>query len=284
MKVQSKPDRNTWRMMNPKFEEETEKRLNSITKEIKTTLTKQKEELHKDKVELSKEAKDILKDKEKQKLEEAKKRMENKEKSDENKDVGETNKSATIKDLKKMGTIRTPAIFFIEGFHFLSADGSGIKKMAEVVNGARYYGWDQKADMIKDIAKRHPDASVILVGHGLGGDTAVEVANELNKLDNGFRSVDLLVTIDSVGSDNDIIPQNVKKNLNIFGEKDFFVNDGPNVARNDVKTEVINDLRPEYHDEMDQSEDIQFQVIESIRKALKKHNRNPEERLPVKGN
>lgn len=167
---------------------------------------------------------------------------------------------------KKKKAAKKPAIFFVGGMELSGTSSErygGIKGMAEAVKGARLYGWDQQGKMIDEIGKRNKDQPVILVGHSFGGDSAVEVANELNTLEHGFRKVDLLVTIDSVGANNDIIPTNVKKNLNYFSE-DIFLSDEPNVARNAKKTDVQNFLQTEGHTEIDDQTEVQSDILDAI--------------------
>jgi hypothetical protein len=74
--------------------------------------------------------------------------------------------------------------------------------------------------------------------------------------------------MDAVGFDHDIIPQNVKQHMNVFGEKNIFLNDGPHVARRHEKTDVKNILSPEEHIDIDDSKEIQFEVVSLIQKAL----------------
>lgn len=188
----------------------------------------------------------------------------------------ETDKTGTVQAEKK-GIIKKPGIYFITGMEmFSSGSGSsksydGIRKMAEGVIGARIYNWDQHDEIVKDIEKRHPDQPIILVGHSFGGDTAHEVAESLNNVEKGFRKIDLLVTLDSVGFDNDVIPENVKRNLNIFGEKDFFFNDGPHAPRDHRKTKVYNIIRPEEHRDLDDSQPVQREIIDAIQSVLRKN-------------
>lgn len=174
----------------------------------------------------------------------------------------------------KEGSLKKPAIFFIKGLDVFSSplksEGgyAGLGRMAESVEGSRLYGWDQKEDIIKEIKKIHRDYPVILVGHSLGGDTAIEIADELDSLKQNFRPVDLLVTIDAVGFSHDIIPQNVKKHLNVFGETSFALNDGPHVARREEKTDVRNILSALDHTDLDDDREIQFEVMSLISEAL----------------
>jgi hypothetical protein len=175
---------------------------------------------------------------------------------------------------KNQGPLKRPAIIFIKGLDVFSSPSksergyAGVGRMAEAVEGSRIYGWDQKKEIIQEVMRTHKDYPVILVGHSLGGDTAVEVAEELNSLKHKFRPVDLLITIDSVGFNNDLIPQNVDRNLNVFGNKDFFFNDGPNAARRPELTDVINLLSPLDHTEIDDDKEVQFDVITLIQETL----------------
>lgn len=175
---------------------------------------------------------------------------------------------------KKFGNIQKPGVYFVSGFDWFGASSvkgnyDGIKDMADAVEGAKHFSWDQQDEIIKDIMKRKPDEPVILVGHSFGGDGIVEIANELNTIENGFRKIDLMVTLDSVGFDNDFIPQNVKKNLNYIAQGPYdFLNDGPNLARNYQMSDVQNYLRNEEHSDLDDSTEIQMRILDEIDKIL----------------
>jgi len=166
-----------------------------------------------------------------------------------------------------------PGIFMLTGFEFggLSDDDSGVAEMAKFIPGAQSFKWDQEDKVFQEISKLNKNAAVILVGHSLGGDAVVNLANRLNSLEGGYRKVDLLVTLDSVGFDNDIIPRNVKQNLNFIGDRDMLFNDGPNIARNSQSTHVFNELRSEDHMGIDDAEDVQFKIFEEINEVLKGH-------------
>jgi hypothetical protein len=174
---------------------------------------------------------------------------------------------------KKFGNLQEPGIFFVSGFDWLGASSvkgnyDGIRDMADAVKGAKHFSWDQQEEILEEIKKRHPSQPIILVGHSFGGDGVMEIAQELNKIENGFRKIDLLVTLDSVGYDNDIVPHNVKKNLNFIASGNKLINDGPNIAANYNRTEVTNFLRHEAHAELDDATDIQIEIIEAVNKAL----------------
>jgi hypothetical protein len=192
----------------------------------------------------------------------------------ETKNLKQLEKLKEIGDSKKE-TEKRPLIVFIKGMDIFSSPSksergyAGVGRMAENIDGARIYGWDQQDEIIQEISKIHRDYPVILVGHSLGGDTAMEVADELDSLEHKFRPVDLLVTIDSVGFDNDIVPQNVKNHLNVFGEKNFFLNDDPHVARRHELTKVKNILAPYEHTELDDNKEIQFEIVSLIQETLK---------------
>jgi hypothetical protein len=174
----------------------------------------------------------------------------------------------------KAGSMKKDAIIFIKGLDLFSSPSkseggyAGVGRMAESIEGARIYGWNQKDEIIKEVLKIHPENKIVLVGHSLGGDTAVEVSEALDSLKNNFRSVDLLITMDAVGFGNDIIPQNVKRHLNIFGENDLFLNDGPHAAREADKTKVTNILSPLDHVDIDDDKETHREVISLIRETL----------------
>jgi hypothetical protein len=176
--------------------------------------------------------------------------------------------------LVKEGTLKRPAIIFIKGWDVFSSPSksesgyAGMARIAESVDGSKVFGWSQKDEIIKEIKKVQPNQPVVLVGHSFGGDTAVEVANELDSLENNFRGVDLLVTIDAIGYNNDIVPQNVRKHLNVFGEKSFLLNDGPHVARDHDKTDVKNILSPLDHTDIDDDKSVQYEIVNLIQKSL----------------
>ena len=174
----------------------------------------------------------------------------------------------------KISFIKKPAVIFIEGFSaFGISNGDGIKDMADNLPGAKRFSWDEQDQIIEEIKKHSPEQPVVLVGHSFGGDSAVEIANTLNNVKNGFRSIDLLVSIDSVGMNHSIIPMNVKRNLNFFGEGIIpFLHGDPDVARNTDYTEVINELRSELHSKMDDSAEVQFKIFESINGVLAESN------------
>ncbi len=190
------------------------------------------------------------------------------------KDLSASSKAEKIHG-KKFGNLEKPGIYFVSGFNWFGAGSikgnyDGIKDMAEAVEGAKHFDWDEQEEIIEDIKKRKSDQPIILVGHSFGGDGVMEIAQTLNTIDNGFRKIDLLVTLDSVGADNDIVPQNVKRNLNFLAQGPYeFLNDGPNIALNYERTDVKNFLRPEEHADLDDATDIQIEILEKIEEALK---------------
>jgi len=174
---------------------------------------------------------------------------------------------------KKFGNLKEPGIFFVSGFDWLGASSvkgnyDGIRDMADAVEGAKHFAWDQQEEILNEIKKREPSQPIVLVGHSFGGDAVVEIAQELNKIENGFRKIDLMVTLDSVGFDNDIVPHNVKKNINFIASGNKLINDGPNIAANYNRSDVTNFLRHEAHAELDDATDVQIEIIENINKIV----------------
>lgn len=183
-----------------------------------------------------------------------------------------TAQAKSVEDLKELMPVDKPAIFFLSGLHLatLSSDDTGLPEMAKAVKGGEHFSWQDEDKLFQEILKRPEEQPVVLVGHSLGGDAVVNLANRLNTLEGGFRKVDLLVTLDSVGFGNDIIPQNVEKNMNFISDKDYFYNDGPNIARNVKNTEVVNYLRGEGHTDIDEAQDVHFEIMSNIREVMKK--------------
>ncbi len=175
---------------------------------------------------------------------------------------------------ERFNYIKKPAVIFIEGFSLFGiSNGDGIKDMAENFPGAKRFSWDEKAQIVNEIKKHTQDQPIVLVGHSFGGDTAVEIADELNSAKNGFRTIDLLVSLDSVGLKNNIMPINVKRNLNFFQEGIVpFLNGSPNIARNTKETEVINELRSELHSKIEDSNEVQYKIFEEIRNTINETN------------
>jgi hypothetical protein len=168
---------------------------------------------------------------------------------------------------------KKPAIFFVSGFEWFGAEKildrhDGLDDMVEGIKNAQKFAWDQKDEMIEQIQLREKEQPIILVGQGLGGDTVFEVAQELNSINNGFKKIDLLVTMNSSGVDNDFVPQNVKKNLNYLTSEWSITNDGPNIAANHNRTDVRNFLMKDDHSDLDNSIDVQMTILEEINKLV----------------
>jgi hypothetical protein len=183
--------------------------------------------------------------------------------------LSRSEEAASVQE-KKSTSINRPGIFFVKGFSVnpFSTDDMGLTGMAHNIPTAEVFEWDQNDDLMEAIQSRPRNQPIILVGHGMGGDTVVDLANQLNHVEHGFRPLDLVVTLDSIGFDNDIIPQNVRMNLNFISDEDVFFNDGPNIARNKATTSVLNELRMEDHSELDQSPEVQFTIFERISEVL----------------
>lgn len=183
--------------------------------------------------------------------------------------------------------VNKPGIFFIKGMSLnpFADEDKGLAGMSKNIPTSEVFGWNDTDEIIKAINSRPHSQPIVLVGHGMGGDTAVDVVNQMNSVEHGFRRIDLLVTMDSIGTDNDIIPQNVRENYNLISDQDTLFNDGPNVARKKNQTKVENQLLEIGHNEMEVDPEVQFLVYEKINRtlmnavALKKIKSNLNEQL-----
>lgn len=170
---------------------------------------------------------------------------------------------------KKTKKLEKPALIFIEGFELFSSGGNGIEDMAKALPGGKHFTWDQKTEILKEIQKHSEKQPVALIGHSFGADTAVEIAEELNNLQNGYRPIDLLITLDAVGFNHHVIPVNVKRNLNFFAEGRIPMLHGTaHVAKNPKLTEVHNELKSETHTKIDDSQDIQFEIFNELKNIV----------------
>ncbi len=193
------------------------------------------------------------------------------EASESGKNTNEVKETKELKsnEIKKLKKIDKPAVIFIEGFELFSSGGNGIKDMAKALPGGKHFTWDQKADIVKEIQKHNEKRPVILVGHSFGADTAVEIADEFNNLKQGYRPIDLLVTLDAVGFNHHVIPVNVKRNLNFFAEGRIPLLHGTaHVAKNPKLTDIHNELKTETHTNIDDSKDIQFEIFNEIKNLI----------------
>jgi hypothetical protein len=180
----------------------------------------------------------------------------------------------SLKIDKNLGkkVLRKPALYFVSGLDLFTNGDSGLERISKHVKGSEHFQWNQTVEMLDKIKRTDTRYPVILIGHSLGADSIVDIARELNNIENNFRQIDLLVTIDSVGFDNDIIPQNVKKNMHYFGDGQSFLNDGPNVARDHMKTEVVNILNDSDHVDIDDQVGIQYDILSQVNQVIRSKN------------
>jgi len=165
--------------------------------------------------------------------------------------------------------IRKPAVFFVSGFKMGGLKGASfLEEMSKYIPDGKHFNWDDEEKMMSEIKKRPIDQPIVMVGYGLGGGTALNMANKLNNIKNGFRSIDLLVTIDASASPSDIIPQNVNKHVNFIGDGGGLFHDGPHIARNTEMTEVVNELRNEKDVSLEENTEMQYKIFEGINQVL----------------
>lgn len=126
---------------------------------------------------------------------------------------------------------------FISGFSASSSGGNpGTHQMADdgtisgnIPGNKLKRKHTQKSKIVKDIQdalKADPCEPVVLVGHSLGGSTAIKVAKKLKKL--GI-CVDLLIQIESKGIGDETLPERVVKGVNIWSTSRKGINGADNV-------------------------------------------------------
>jgi len=183
---------------------------------------------------------------------------------------GKIDKTSEIEKREKPKTdlrpIKKPGVFFIGGFNWLglSSENKKLEEMSSHIPDSKYFDYKDKDIIINEIKRRPNGQPIVIVGRGFGGDVAKEIGNDLDSMENGFKKIDLLVTIDSSSFANDIIPQNVVKHINLIDESSLF-NDGPNIARDSNRTMVTNTL---LKDDILGSRQVQFDLFQNINSVL----------------
>jgi len=179
-------------------------------------------------------------------------------------------KTNDIKKYEKPSTdlrpIKKPGVFFIGGFNWLglSSENKKLEEMSSHIPDSKYFDYKDKDIILNEIKRRPSGQPIVIVGRGFGGDVAKEIGNDLDSMENGFKKIDLLVTIDSSSFANDIIPQNVVKHINLIDESSLF-NDGPNIARDSNRTMVTNTL---LKDDILGSRQVQYDLFQNINSVL----------------
>jgi len=119
---------------------------------------------------------------------------------------------------------------------------------------------DAAVGKVEKVLRDNPSAKVAVVGHSLGGDSAVEVSQTLGKKD---IEVDLLVQIDSVGAFDEKKPANVKRGINIFSTS----GDGIDGARQ-VEGSVNVGLEGTTHTDIDNDPRTHDIVVQELAKLV----------------
>ena len=129
---------------------------------------------------------------------------------------------------------------------------------------------------INSFRKQSPDGKLIMVGHSMGADNLIELANE-----NPNVKVDLLFTLDIAddpryGIDDDKIPSNVKTAINYYNKNDGFMHSaigGEDIeAIDSSKTKILNVPVNASHTQIDNK--YRYNAYNAVVKELNK----PEEK------
>ena len=127
---------------------------------------------------------------------------------------------------------------FISGFSGTSSGAvPGTQAMASeptigraIVGGSSTFTHTQvsaAADAIVASLRANPNQPVVVVGHSFGGDSAIELCEELAKRN---ICVDLLVQVDSVGVGDEVKPTNVRRGVNIYSTSGEGINGATTVS------------------------------------------------------
>jgi hypothetical protein len=116
-------------------------------------------------------------------------------------------------------------------------------------------------------------ARLILYGQSFGGAAVVKFANELNHLK---IPVLLTIQIDSVGRQDDVLPENVRAAANLFQRNGIFIRGEPEIrGQNPATTRIIGNFEFDYRDkQIDLSSVPWYKKI--FRTSHTKMNQDPE--------
>lgn len=169
-------------------------------------------------------------------------------------------------------------VVFTSGFGSGSVGGSsnppgitgvGVLSEQSFINDLGYeklvFSWDDNgiAEKINEFHSSNPDAKIILIGHSLGGDTSVEIAQELGEKN---ITIDKLILIDTVGINDDVKPDNVSEALNLWSTSQEGIN-----AESHVKGAINIGIDNTTHTEIDNSEKTHELIEKFLNDDLKVH-------------
>ena len=105
--------------------------------------------------------------------------------------------------------------------------------------------FDRDGDSVVSLAEAN-QTRLFLFGHSFGGAATLELARRLN----GLRiPVRLTIQIDSVGSNDGLVPPNVRRAANLYQRDGRFIRgEAPIRAADPARTEILGDWRYDYSD------------------------------------
>ena len=138
-----------------------------------------------------------------------------------------------------------------------------------VPSTSRVFGFfEQRAAF--DYIRQHNDLStLVLIGHSLGGDSVIELADTL--LRPAGASVDLAIQIDSVGIGDEVLSQNVARGINYFQRSTgFFEPQGATFVRGseNLNVELLFNDPTITHTSIDNDFRLHDVIVQNIRNAL----------------
>lgn len=134
---------------------------------------------------------------------------------------------------------------------------------------AKRFGHSQQRKAVKFIMSNAGDgAEIVLIGHSLGADSTIEVAERLDD-ENPAVTVDRIVQIDSVGFGDSQLPENVTTGLNYFQEATgFFEPEGETPVGGSTNVDGELHLPPDAgedeitHTNIDNNDTLQAEVVD----------------------
>jgi hypothetical protein len=105
--------------------------------------------------------------------------------------------------------------------------------------------FDRDGDGAVDLAEAN-HTRLFIFGHSFGGAATLELARRLDGL---HLPVQLTIQIDSVGSNDGLVPPNVRQAANLYQRGGWFIRgEAPIRAADPARTEILGDWRYDYSD------------------------------------
>lgn len=144
-------------------------------------------------------------------------------------------------------------------------DSSGMEQIrqrlvqnSDDVLEARRFGHSQQQAAVNFLRENATSSDIVLIGHSLGGDSVIEVAERLQSEN---ISVSKVVQIDSIGVGDDLLPGNVTSGLNYFQTSGALRGENPVGGSTNINAPVHFGVPQISHTDIDNHSGVQTEIV-----------------------